>query len=330
MRLLPSELIALLTHSEGNKLLITGNTTKSYIPTELQSLCEILIIRDSKLPEIELLDAFKEVKLADNDIVIAFGGGRVIDVAKAFLERLDLNYRFVVCPTTAGSGSEATSFAVQYVGGVKRSIMLDRLLPDYIVYFDVLKQSSFERASFCDSVLQVIESQFSLTKTKSLSSVISELSFLLGFDIFDKKIVELDIVNIKPWRRQLLATFSGDLINRSRTNLAHSLSYHLTSKHGITHGYAVLICWKAIISCRNSIFTNSHLLNSEIDQVEYIVNLLSVTYLPYVNVADGIRYSAEEHLSEVNLDRLSNFIQQINEETLLLICEEIRQILLSL
>ena len=82
------------------------------------------------------------------DFILAIGGGSTIDIAKCArrFSQMDLkqdclgkqllitnSIKMLAAPTTAGSGSEATRFAVLYHNHKKYSIAGDDLLPDYVL-----------------------------------------------------------------------------------------------------------------------------------------------------------------------------------------------------
>ena len=117
------------------------------------------------------------------DIIIAIGGGCVMDLAKIssnfksdkhLIKRLlnnDFNKKTIVLaiPTTAGSGAEVTSNAVIYINGLKYSIEGEEIRPNYFCLMPELLLSSSKKldgsAGF-DAVSQAIESIFSKRSTK--------------------------------------------------------------------------------------------------------------------------------------------------------------------
>jgi len=124
---------------------------------------------------------------ADIDVVVGIGGGSALDAAKAvagllrvgrsvmdYLEGVgpELPYEgpavpFIACPTTAGTGSEATKNAVlstHGAGGFKKSFRHERLVPEYAVVDPQLLAGcprELIAANGMDAMTQLLESYVS-------------------------------------------------------------------------------------------------------------------------------------------------------------------------
>jgi len=116
------------------------------------------------------------------DVVVAVGGGSVIDTAKAvnlFAAQqappgavlndssliLERPQSLIAVPTTAGSGSEATHFATIYVSGIKHSLAHDWLRPRAAIVDPCLTYSLSPRLTAItglDALSQAIESYWSV------------------------------------------------------------------------------------------------------------------------------------------------------------------------
>ena len=69
------------------------------------------------------------VKEFQPDTVVALGGGSAMDCAKAMVYFAGRDVELVAIPTTSGSGSEVTDFAILTHSGVKHPLVDDRLRP---------------------------------------------------------------------------------------------------------------------------------------------------------------------------------------------------------
>jgi alcohol dehydrogenase len=199
------------------------------------------------------------LKKSNADIVIAIGGGANIDLAKlinAFalipkekhvdvikgkVEITKKNSKLLVIPTTAGTGSEATSFSVVYLGLDKFSVVSPYLLPDYaIADFELVNQApKYLRACTAfDAFSQAIESYWSVGATKESKKDARTSIELISNNIL-KNVQQADKISIESMVEA--AFLSGRAINISKTTAPHALSYYLTAKFNIPHGHAVAL-----------------------------------------------------------------------------------------
>ena len=175
------------------------------------------------------------------DLIIAFGGGRILDTAKmmTWFGRNQQRPFFIALPTTAGSGSEATPFAVVYEGLGKKSLSDPILLPD-LVFLDVSfleNLPSAQRAiSGIDALAQAIEALWNRYATDHSDKYAEEALSILWKELEDF-VHHPDAARDKRilWASHL----SGKAIAITRTTGCHALSYYLTANHCIPHGQAV-------------------------------------------------------------------------------------------
>jgi len=175
------------------------------------------------------------------DFIVAIGGGSSIDTAKSikYYNRVDLP--LMAIPTTSGTGSEATHFAVIYRNGEKHSIAEERILPDYVILqHSTLKTLPFyqKKCTMLDALCQAIESWWSRKATPE-SIDYSKKAINLILDNMDSYLKNEDEGNKKMLAASNLA---GKAINITTTTAPHAMSYKLTSLFGLPHGHAVALC----------------------------------------------------------------------------------------
>lgn len=175
------------------------------------------------------------------DTVVAIGGGKVIDFAKGVIHQCDRSVYFVAAPTTAGSGSEATPFAVFYNGSEKVSLSHPALLPQLAVLDPALVKDLPARQkaiSGADAFAQCIESVWNVE-----SNANSEGFALEGMKSLRRLLPEFVQSTDGEIAEGMLsaAHLSGKAIALTRTTGPHALSYYLTAHHGVPHGQAVAL-----------------------------------------------------------------------------------------
>ncbi|MDA1095969.1 MAG: phosphonoacetaldehyde reductase [Chloroflexi bacterium] len=204
------------------------------------------------------------------DAIVAIGGGSVIDRAKIALychtagcdpvdasthdARLaNRSTRLIAVPTTAGSGSESTHFAVLYVDGTKQSIADEELLPDAVLFrpaYIARADSAVRVAAGLDALAQAIESCWSIRATPV--SVDLSLRALRGLASNLESIVSAPTVECCT-EMQAAANLAGQAINIARTTACHAVSYPLTYRFGVLHGVAVFLTLPEVLRFNASI-----------------------------------------------------------------------------
>ncbi len=85
-------------------------------------------------PSVELAaEGTALVQAFQPDTIIALGGGSAMDCAKAMVYFSGTKAKLIAIPTTSGSGSEVTDFAILTHKGVKHPLVDSRLRPDMAI-----------------------------------------------------------------------------------------------------------------------------------------------------------------------------------------------------
>jgi len=222
-----------------------------------------LFYKNSELPVLEeLIEIIKNIKKMKPDLVLAVGGGAIIDYAKIAnvidvrpdLAELIVNYSFpykkrytklAVIPTTAGSGAEVTSNAVIYVDGIKHSFESELLIPNYfflVPEFLISAPNKIKASAGFDAIAQALES---LVSRKSNNESVEYASKSLTISI-NSYLSFLKFPNLKNATEMSIASnLAGKAISISKTTAPHASSYPFTSIFNISHGHAVSLFFES-------------------------------------------------------------------------------------
>lgn len=187
--------------------------------------------------------------------IVAIGGGSSLETAKCIKLFSPLkpneNYRkqalkenhipLIAVPTTSGTGSESTRYAVIYHDGIKQSVFSPAAIPDVaILDAEVLDTLPIyqKKCTMMDALCHGIESWWSINSTEESR----ELSRRAVCMILDSMMNFLD--NQPEANENMLkaANLAGQAINITQTTAAHAMSYKLTSLFGVPHGRAAAVC----------------------------------------------------------------------------------------
>lgn len=244
-------------------LFVHGN---SFLQTDLYKIIRQLhteeIIHLAEFSAFSPNPSYEEVKAGVSvyrngycDGIIAAGGGSCMDVAKCIKLFANLEegsdylkqewnpdmIPILAIPTTSGSGSEATRYAVIYREGEKQSVTSESCIPD-AVYFDaglLLTLPTYQKkATMLDALCHSMESYWSVNSTQESMDYSREAICLILENY--KKYFEGDMAANEKMMHA--ANLAGRAINITQTTAGHALCYQLTKRYGYAHGHAAALC----------------------------------------------------------------------------------------
>jgi alcohol dehydrogenase len=204
------------------------------------------------------------------DTLIAVGGGSTIDSAKAIARLLSQNadaelyamlrnpaelepnpaLPVVAVPSTAGTGAEVTPFGTvwDHEQGKKYSLVGDDLYPVLAVLDPDITLGLPEEvtiSSGLDAISHALESSWN-RNAGPVSLGLAARSLQLSLPSLP--VVASDPGNVEARANMMQAsTLAGLAISQSRTALAHSISYPITSRFGLPHGFACSFTLPALL-----------------------------------------------------------------------------------
>lgn len=256
----------LAPYHPGNILLVRGK--QSFVLSGAKQLIENLIPNAHELiifdqfspnPELEELKAgIMHIRQREIKLILAVGGGSVLDMAKLLsvcnyqkgaIEEIltgngirKENYIPVLAiPTTAGSGAEATQFAVLYKGKTKYSIEHPSILPNFVYLSAELTKSAPSYLTACsgaDAFCQAVESVWCVNSNPQSEKFALKAAKLIWNHLPNA------VVGKSAESRTIMLEAShlaGKAISITKTTAPHALSYAFTSFYGIAHGHAVAL-----------------------------------------------------------------------------------------
>ena len=193
------------------------------------------------------------------EVIVALGGGSVIDTAKvlaaasgdfaAVARYLETgqggealgSMPIIAVPTTAGTGSEVTSWSTVWdaAAGRKHSLALPGLYPEVALVDPELmlaKPRGLTIATGLDALSHALESLWNRNANPvSMTFAVSAAREILAV----LPALADDLGNLELRSRMARAALSAGLaFSNTKTAIAHSISYPITLRHDVPHGIA--------------------------------------------------------------------------------------------
>ncbi len=209
----------------------------------------------------DLKVAYEQIKKMDFELILAVGGGSVLDSAKFFavqnekkevdfVEKLIKGTEFnepyrvipiISIPTTAGTGSELTPWATVWDSKTEKkySLHLKELFNEVAIYDPILTLSVPKELTIqtgLDSLSHALESIWNKNANEiTISHAVTSAKLIIDNLA---KLVQ-DLTNIE-YRQNVLkgCMYAGLAFSQTQTAVAHAISYYITLHKGVDHGIA--------------------------------------------------------------------------------------------
>ena len=283
---------------EGRKLFLVcrGSFDRLEMSEYIKSLDPVRFSGFTPNPKMEEVDeGVKAFKGSGCDTILAVGGGSPIDVAKCIKQYSGSDAPIIAIPTTSGTGSESTHFAVVYENGKKLSVAAPELLPETVILEPAALRNVPEytrKATMLDALCHAVESHWAKKATDG-SRLLAEKAIALIKEHKDAYLANEDSGNAGMMEA---ANLAGQAINITTTTAAHAMCYKITSLYGFQHGHAAAICLPEVWAHIDD--------DAGITRDEF-VTLIEELGMEYP-VSDNYEEDIETLADSVNLQRLSN------------------------
>lgn len=196
------------------------------------------------------------------DGIVTVGGGSAMDVAKcvklfsnqpgdgadgAWLkaEFVPNGIPFLAMPTTAGTGSEATRYAVIYYNDTKQSVTSESFIPGTVLMDPGALKTlpAYQRkATMMDAFCHAVESFWSVNSNGESRSYSREAIELV------MRYMDGYLANTEEGNAGMLhaANTAGKAINITQTTAGHAMCYKITSLFKVAHGHAAILCVRVL------------------------------------------------------------------------------------
>jgi len=248
-------------------LLASGHVDEALAPLQAAGI-EVETFHDFEVnPDTSMVEAGRSVAAARRvDSIIGLGGGSSLDCAKGINFLLTnggtmtdyLGYGkaskpflpMIGIPTTAGTGSEAQSYALicdatthvkMACGDPKASFRLALLDPE----LTISQPNAITATAGFDAIAHAVESYVTINRT-SLSEMFSREAWRLLEGNYERVLAEPNDVEARG-AMQLGAHFAGAAIENSMLGATHACANPLTARYGTTHGLAIALLLPSVV-----------------------------------------------------------------------------------
>lgn len=181
------------------------------------------------------------------DVIVALGGGSAMDCAKAMLHFAGGDIRLVAIPTTSGSGSEVTDFAILTHQSVKHPLIDGRLRPELAILDEDLLTGlppSLVADGGFDVLSHALEA-FVAQNASPFTDALAKDAFCSAFASLPASFAGHQEVRGKV---HIAATMAGMAFTQAGLGVCHALSHSLGGMFHIPHGRLNAILLPSVVN----------------------------------------------------------------------------------
>lgn len=209
-------------------------------------------------PTVELAaEGTAKLKAFAPDLVVALGGGSAMDCAKAMSFFAKGNAKLVAVPTTSGSGSEVTDFAILTHNKVKHPLVDKRLRPSAaILDSDLLQElpASLIADSGFDAIAHAVEA-FVATGAGAFTDMLAQEAFRSAYGALPASFAGRKEVRLKVHQA---ATMAGMAFTQAGLGLCHAMSHALGGMFHVPHGQLNAVLLPSIVATNAHVATDKY------------------------------------------------------------------------
>jgi 1-propanol dehydrogenase len=203
-------------------------------------------------PSVELAaEGTAVVQTFQPDTIVALGGGSAMDCAKAMAYFSGTKAKLIAIPTTSGSGSEGTDFAILTHSGVKHPLVDKRLRPDAaILDSDLLK--ALPPSLIADGGFDVLTHALEAYTAKNAGAITNALAleaFRTAFHLLPRSFAGHG--DARPGVHEA-ATMAGMAFTQAGLGLCHAMAHSIGGEFHIPHGRLNAILLPAVMTHNGS------------------------------------------------------------------------------
>lgn len=203
-------------------------------------------------PTVELAaEGTARLRAFEADLIVALGGGSAMDCAKAMAFFSKGDAKLIAIPTTSGSGSEVTDFAILTHNKVKHPLVDKRLRPDAaILDSDLLVElpPSLVADSGFDVLTHAVEA-YVATGAGVFTDALAREAFRGAYGALPASFAGHQEVRL---RIHQAATMAGMAFTQAGLGLCHAMAHSLGGLFHVPHGRLNAILLPSIVT------TNAH------------------------------------------------------------------------